>query len=240
MKLHHLILFPLSIGLLAALETSGTKEEVQPSVTRIEDGRLELRNIVFDPTTRAIEFPAEVNMTEGLLEFLIVHQQGKVHESLLSTKISPEDLNVVFKLLRYPASRELYLKQEPDGTLANEFETATEEEKIGARLMIYVKRHVDDEERIVSLNRWITHAVTEKPMPGEPWVYGGSFTASDTFVAEASGDIAAIFLSNAALINYSGEDHELDEVWLPHPTRVPAVGTEVTVIIKPFETVATP
>ena len=50
-----------------------------------------------------------------------------------------------------------------------------------------------------------------------------------------SGDIAAIFLSNAAIINFSGKDNNSDEVWLPFPKRVPPEGTKVTVIITPHQ-----
>ena len=38
--------------------------------------------------TRTIRFPAVINMREGLLEFVIVHDKGKVHESLLRTAIN--------------------------------------------------------------------------------------------------------------------------------------------------------
>ena len=72
-------------------------------------------------------------------------------------------------------------------------------------------------------------------MTNEPWIYGGSFVVEGDFVAESSGDIIAIFLSNAAMINFSGEDNQDDEVWSPHATRVPEIGTPVTVILSPFE-----
>ena len=101
--------------------------EVTPAIEKLEDGQMKIGQVTFDPKSRRIRFPAAINQTEGLLEFL----------------------------------------------------------------------------------------------------YNGRF------VAESTGDLAAIFLSNTALINFSGKDNELDEVWLPHPTRVPPEGTPVTVIIEP-------
>ena len=38
-------------------------------------------------------------MTDGMLEYLIVTEMGKTHESLLSTKIEPYDIQVAMLLL---------------------------------------------------------------------------------------------------------------------------------------------
>lgn len=207
----------------------------EPAVTRLEDGTLRIGTITLDPKTRSIRFPTVVNMTEGLLEFAVVHTNGKIHESLLSTDISATQLNVAIKLLRYKASRELYHKLDPDGSLGNTFESATDEERKGSRMRIGVEWQEGGKTKAADISDWISHATTEKPMPGEAWVYGGSFLAEGRFVAEGSGDIVAIFLSNAAMINYSGEDNQNDDVWLPHATRVPEVGTPVTVVLSPYE-----
>lgn len=208
--------------------------ETRPSIEKTPDGRMKIGDVIFDPATRQVRFPAQINQTQGLLEFLVVHQNGKIHESLLATDISATNLNLAFKLLRYKPSRELYYKLEEDGTLSAEFEEATPEEKESARIQIRIESEADGRKAIVSARDWITHATTEKPMPDSPWVYGGSFFHNGRFIAESSGDLVAIFLSNAALINFSGKDKELDEVWLPHPSRVPPEGTPVTVIIEPY------
>lgn len=212
------------------------REAPNPSIRTLEDGRLQLGDITFDRKTRGIRFPAEVNMTEGLLEFLVVHRDGKIHESLLLTDISPLDLNIVFKLLGYEASPELYYETDDQGRLTGTLRKASPEQQAKSRLSISALWQDEGRERRTPLHEWVTHAVTEAPMPGEPWVYGGSFISDGRFVAELSGDLVAIYLSNSALVNYSGKDKESDEVWLPHPTRVPAVGTPVTVIIEPRNT----
>ena len=94
--------------------------------------------------------------------------------------------------------------------------------------------------RTAKLNEWISNATTGQAMPADPWVYGGSIFYDGKFQAEATGDIAAIFLSNAALINFSGKDNTSDEVWLPFPKRVPPEGTKVTVVISPHKKPAEP
>ena len=63
---------------------------------------------------------------------------------------------------------------------------------------------------------------------------GRSHAPTVAFAADLNGEIAAIFTSNTAVANFSGKDREDDSVWIPHPQRVPARGTKVTVIIAPF------
>lgn len=208
-------------------------EKAEPAIRRLDDGRLALGEILLDPKTRELRFPAEVNMTEGLLEFIIVHQDGKIHESLLHTRISPTKLNVGLKLLDYTASPELYFALEEDGSFSNEFETATEEQRKGSRLKIEVEWKDGERTRRHPINEWVAHAVTEQAMPAEAWIYGGSRVRDGRYEAEGSGDIAAIFLSRSAMINFSGKDNFNDEVWFPFAKRVPPVGTPVTVILSP-------
>jgi hypothetical protein len=213
---------------------------VQPTVKELDAERLQIGEVVFNRKTREIRFPAAVNMAgDELLEFLVVHANGKVHESLLVTEISATHLNLAFKLLRYPASSEFYAVQEADGSYSNRFPEVPAEVKEAARLDLSVEWEEGGKKRVAKLHEWISHGSTGQAMAADPWVYGGSGVFEGKFMAETSGDIAAIFLSNSALINYSGKDNNSDEVWLPFPKRVPPEGTKVTVVIAPFKKPAT-
>lgn len=207
---------------------------VEPAVKKLDEERLQIGDVVFNRKTREIRFPAKVNMAGGeLLEFALVHANGKVHESLLLTETSATDINLAFKLLRYPASSEFYAIVEPDGTMSNRFPEVPEEVKRAARIDISVEWKDAGKTRTAKLNEWIAHGTTGDAMPADPWVYGGSGIHDGKFVADLTGDYIAVFLSSAALINFSGKDNTSDEVWTPYPKRVPPEGTNVTVIIKP-------
>ena len=162
-------------------------------------------------------------------------EKGKVHESLFSTTISPTQLNVVFTLLRYPPSKELYATDSPaEHEAGRKFPDVPSEVKAGARLDVKVEWNDGGTARTISVNDWIAHAVTEKAMPSGPWVYGGSEISNGRYQAEATGDIVAIFLSSSAIVNYPGKDNNDDEAWLPFAKRVPPVGTKVTLIFSPY------
>lgn len=247
MRLHLLILVPALTVLAHAQNQSPVEpkslpapdqvvEPVAPMVKKLDATRYQIGEIVFDQKSREIRFPTVVNMTEGLLEFLIVHEKGKVHESLLATAVSPTHLNLAFTLLRYPTSKELYLLPDENGKIPTEYPDVPAEIKAAARVKIDVEWSESGKLRRLPVNEWIQHAVKTTAMPPGPWVYGGSDFFDGVFSAETSGDVAAIFLSMAALLNYPGNDNDSDEVWVPFPKRVPPEGTNVTVIIAPYQT----
>lgn len=214
--------------------------EVKPSVEKLDGTRYRIGTVTFDSKTREIRFPAAVNMSDGLLEFAIVHENGKIHESLLHTDISALNLNLAFKLLSYQASAELYLIPNETGGLSGDFHEVPEEVRKSARIALSVEWQDDGRTRKVPINEWIQYAVTGSSMPSGPWIYGGSALYDGRFLAETTGDIAAIFITNASLINYPGDDNLNDTVWLAYPKRVPPEGTKVTVIIAPYQDAPTP
>ena len=96
--------------------------ENKPPIKELDAERVQIGDVILNRKTREIRFPAAVNMAGGeLLEFALVHTNGKVHESLLVTEVPATHINVAFKLLRYPASSEFYAIIEKDGTMSNEF-----------------------------------------------------------------------------------------------------------------------
>ena len=215
-------------------------EPAKPAVEKLDENRYRVGDVTFNRKTREISFPTKVNMTEGLLEYLIVHQNGKIHESLLITEVSPTQINLAFTLLRYPASRELYALPNETGGVSNQYPVVPADVKSGARIKIAVEWNDEGKTRRLPVNDWIQHATKTTTMPGGPWIYGGSEFFDGKFVPETTGDIAAIFVSQAALINYSGDDNRDDTVWLAFPKRVPAEGTNVTVIIAPYSQTPAP
>lgn len=210
-------------------------EPVAPGVKKLDESRYQIGEVIFDGKTREIRFPAKVNMTGGQLEYLIVQQNGKLHESLLVTEISPTHLNLAFTLLRYPASRELHALPNDTGGLSGNFPDVPAEVKAAARVAIEVEWTEAGRIRRIPANEWIQHGVKSTAMPAGPWVYGGSGFSEGDFAAETTGDIAAIFVASSSLLNYPGDDNNDDNVWTPFPKRIPAEGTNVTVIIAPYQ-----
>ncbi len=208
-------------------------QEVKPLIQEIGDDQLRIGKITLNKNTREISFQAGINMNEGIIEYVLVLTQGKVHEALFLTDISPTNLNIALKLLRYQESPELFEIMDEDFNFTGKFPKVPEEQKKAARIAIEVTWKKEDTSHTVPLNELILHATTEKSMPPGPWLYTGSYLHEGRYKADIAGDIIAILTSQPAMINYLGKDRENDEVWLPHKKRLPEIESVVTITIKP-------
>ncbi len=229
------ILISTSLSLAEGEETPpGAAAPEKPSVRDLGDGKFEVGLVTFHQKTRELSFASEVNMQEGPLEFAIVHYNGKIHESILITKARPFHINIALKLLGFKESKELFPILDEEFRPTGKFPKVPEVTRNAARAEILLEwTSKDGKKSEASLNDWVIYTVTGRPLPALPWVYGGSYLHNNSFQAEASGDIVALFTSNASLFNWPGKDARLDDVWLPNTKRIPPVGTTVKVTIKP-------
>jgi hypothetical protein len=201
------------------------------SVKKVGETQYRLGEIEFDAKTREIRFPATVNMREGgPVEYLLVNENGKVHESILTTAISPLHLQIVMKLLRYEGGH---------GDLFNRLLTPELIEKEGGK----------------EADRGETVSFTFAPEGGEPlpvyelvvdgesaeamtpggWIYTASAVQEGTFMAEAEGSIIAIYLDHLALFNMARDGADIDERWGARHSVIPEIGTKGLVTIKAGE-----
>lgn len=247
MFLRLLLLIPACVSLALAQDRAPVEPKslpapdqevapVKPSVKKLDDTRFQIGQVILDQKTREIRFPAQVNMSEGLIEYLIVTQIGKVHEALLVTEISPTDLNLAFTLLRYQPSPELYPLPNATGGTSGDFPQVPADVKAAARIRIDVEWTEDGKVRRIPVNEWVQHDVKADTMPAGPWIYGAGVFENGKYMPEITGDIAVISIPGFCMITYPGEDYDNDSVWIPYPKRVPAEGTKVTVVIAPYPT----
>ena len=151
---------------------------------------------------REIRVPTRVNMTEGLLEFVVVHQNGKIHESLLFTEASPTDVNVALKLLRFQASRELYPLPNETGGTSGKFPEVPEDVRRAARVLIEVEWKSEGKTRKVPINDWIAdhpQSPLKLAVPAANWgasVMRGEYRVNNIRIVGSTADLGRIVRSD--------------------------------------------
>jgi hypothetical protein len=210
------------------------REEVpapQVSVQKVGETLYRLGEIEFDAKTREIRFPATVNMNEGgPLEYILVNEKGKVHESILTTSVSPLNLQVALKLLRYKAGYgDVFDRLLSPEVL--EKEGGSEEDRGDG--MIFTFRAAGAEKAVPVYEFVIDGESAEAMTPGG-WVYTGSVVEQGLFMAEAEGSIIAIYLDHLALFNMTRDGADIDERWGARTSAIPPIGTKGTVTIQQF------
>ena len=218
------IMVSLSISALA-------EPSKMPKVEQINESQFRLGKILIDSKKRTITLPAFVEQNEVLVEYLLVSTQGKVHESVFLTEISPLELNVALKLLGFQESKELIPVLNENYEPTGAYFKSTEKQKKSARLSIAVSWEQDSTLVTKAPHELINVESTNTNMPQAPWVYSGSELVDGKFQASATGDIIAIYTDRLALINYSGEGREDDTIWLPKKEHLPPLGTPVTITL---------
>lgn len=223
------------------VQTGAIKPAAVPGeVRKIDEDQHIVGGITFRKSTREISFDAQVNQTGGLIEFLLVTEKGKIHESLFSCTISPTDLNLAFKLLGYPTSPELFEIVTPDHRPTGKYPEVPEDTKSGARLAIFASWQNEGSETACTVNDLVKNTAAGEAMPPGPWLYTGSLITKTGFRAEATGDIIAVFNNPSAMVNFPGEARTNDKVWSVSQGKLPAKGTPVRITIKSFSKITKP
>lgn len=244
---------PLLSAALAVLSLSATGQEeparvppktgggppaelpaAEASVKKIGEHLYRLGAIEFDSKSREIRLPVTVNMREGgPVEYLLVHEQGKVHESILTTSVSPLHLQIVMKLLRYKAGH---------GDLFNRLLAPEVLEKEGGKEAgrgETVSFFFETGDKGVPVNELVIDGESAEAMTPGGWIFTGSTVEEGAFMAEAEGSIIAIYLDHLAMFNMAREGADIDERWGARHSVIPEIGTKGVLTIRAGESPVT-
>jgi hypothetical protein len=202
---------------------------------KISETEVKLGGLSFNPKTREIWFPCRVNQDDVVLEFAICEEErGKLHESLLSTKVTPFEIQIAMKLLRWEASRrDIYPKFDDEGKIIGNLKDDGK-----GRMEILVRHKGDDgEETTEPIGNWMHNDQTKVVVGAGVWTYTGSKVVDGYFLATEDGAIAANYRYEGSLCNAFNPGSDDDELWFPIADKVPPLDTEVTVILKPLKDV---
>ena len=189
-----------------------------PAVQYVAPGIFQIDQCRIDKNRDRVEFPATVNMQEGLLEYLIVGDAGKLHESLLKTDVSPYALNIALLLAGLEGSLDPLAAQ------------GQNKRPSGTRINILFRIKDGEKEREVAARKWIR---ADDALPASiPWVYTGSIILDGVFMAQTDKSIVALFHDPLALVDHQLPEGANDEIWFVNEKEVQPVGTPLTVIIE--------
>lgn len=206
-----------------------TRPEGPPPVEALGEHRYRIGEIEFDAKSREIRLPAQVNLREGgPMEYLLVHEQGKVHEAILTTSASPLHLQIALKLLRYRAGAgDVFAPLLPD---AERQEAERQADKRGEAVHF---AFVAEGAAPLPAPTLVLDGERGEALREDHWIYTGSAVEEGRFRAEEEGSLVAIYLDPLALFNSPAEGADVDERWGANHRVLPAVGTKGHFLIRP-------
>lgn len=207
---------------------------IAPPVREIAPGRYEVGGVTLDKTQRNVSFDASVNMIEGEIEYLIVAERGKTHESLFRTAIEPYHLHVAMLLLGVHNPADDPPPEGPPATLPGNLDSKFLQSApplTGDRVSLIVTWTVGGKEKKTVPEDLINNAETKTSMTQGPWLYTGSLFQEGTFVAQRDRSVASIISDPGALINNPRRGNDNDRIWSPRTAKLPPVNTPVRITI---------
>lgn len=224
----------------APTDSSKHFAEVRKRLKKLDSGEYDLDGIRINAVTREVRLPARIVLREAPIEYLLVHETGKTHETVLTTAVSPTAIQVALLLANYQAATEGLLAKLPE---AQRPQIAWNEEPPASPGANRVSLHAEWIElgkvKHAQLSDWVQNAETrQSPADLDHWIFNGSYIDERGFIAQNEGSIIAVWLDRGAVFNSPAEGNWEDQRWISMPKNIPEIGTEITVVIRPASPVA--
>jgi len=208
----------LDLGHSLAVDTTVGRSSLAVSVN--EPSAPDLGQVRLDPKGRSLRFPVSINQRSGLVEYALVTDEGKTHESVFRTDAEPTHIHLGLLLLggtpsyarRLPASLSQQLPGEP--------------------VLIEIAWTEGGVEIVKPLGEFIVTTNNAATLVPEPWVYNGSVMNGNRLAAQTGGSIVSLRLDSGALINNPRPGRGNDELHRANSQAFPGDPTSFQMIVR--------
>lgn len=223
------IFVAIGLGFLSTAVTAAppTPPGRLPPPATVPPATVRLGLVDIDPGRRTITIPARIHQTNGVLEYVLVADYGKTHESLLVTDAAAQDVQAALLLLR----------AHPSGTNAVFCPILPPLGASAVHLALrwpatnpVMRLPLADAIRLASPGgapgeTTSSLSITGRLHPG-PWLFNGSTFSPEGFVAHFEGSLISLIRDPGAILNNPGPDRDDDDIHVPAP-GLPPYGTPV-------------
>lgn len=200
-----------------------------PPIKRLDAYRLRVGAVFVDRLNRFIEMPTKVNMQEGILEYVAVGTDGKLHESVLEVLAEPSHIHLALLLIgleprQYAKQDDMYLPPK----LARE----------GGRidLMMQWTDPASGEVKRAPPSAWLYDRKTKGAPPPRAWFFEGSQFWRGRYSADMERSVVALIPDMNAVIaigSDAGNPYRGDaQGYEIYKEVIPPNGTPVKLIAK--------
>jgi hypothetical protein len=210
-----------------------------PVLREVAPGIFEYNGVRLDKKNHRISFSATVNQRQGLIEYLLVNEKGKVHESLFATKVLPHDIHLALLLIGLKEDTKANAGEPaPPSAIDSSYLHSAPKLK-GTPVRLSVAWTQDGKRKEVPAEEWIFNLQANRPMTAGPWTYNGSLVQDGVFLADQELSIVAVITDPTALVNNPRKGYDNDEIWQVQEKAVPPLDTPIEVSITLAESTTT-
>ena len=185
----------------------------------------------YDDALKRVYIKGLFCLERGVLEFVIVGDAGKTHESVIQARSAPIDIAYALLVCGFPYSVSFRSVLGDDGTEYRQF--------YGQAVDIFIEYAQDGVTKRKPARTFIENAKTNALMTDIPWIFTGSRYITDPgtgnryFLANIERNIAAVFFDPASLLNTPLNTGYDDTYYRIKEDAIPPKGTPALVIFQP-------
>jgi hypothetical protein len=216
---------------LLAVATSA--QPTNPPLRQIGPDTFQLGTVRFDKAQKTVQFPAQINLNDGLIEYLLVTSRGKTYESLLKTDANAYDIQLALLFLGAkgaPQTPALLAAPVEPFHVNNKNRPAPAIQ--GDPLTIELSWHTGASEHKVRPENLIFNLATHTNAAATNWTFNGSRVVNGVFLAQRDGQIVAMIDDIDAMVNNPRPGHDNDQIWQINSNALPPLNTTVEVTFK--------
>lgn len=209
-----------------------------PPFEPLADGQLKIGKVTVNHKERTVSFPAQINLQEGILEYICSMPNGKIHESLLVSEADPLHISLGMTLLKFHRFEKFFPMRDENFEWLP-FTEPKPADYANSYVQISMTYTHEGKEHKSDFSDFVINSRTRKGLSPNAWLYTNSFFYEGAYQASLSGEIIAIFASRTSPINYIGDFHDgvNDTGWVANPKQKLPLGAAVTITIsqKPIQ-----
>jgi hypothetical protein len=203
-----------SAKLIALQDTSSSVPATQISSSQ------ELGKVIINATDRTLRFPVAINQREGLVEYMLVTQEGKTHESVFKTDAKALHIHLGLLLL---GGKPVYVTQ-----LSSDPNIIPP----GDPIEIELTWNENGESRTRRLGTFVVTRNNSETLSHGPWHYNGSIVTREGILAESVGSIISLRLDAEAILNNPRPGRLNDDLHYVNTTALPEVFEDMQMVFK--------
>ena len=203
-----------SAKLIALQDTTSSAPSTKTSSSQ------ELGKVIINATDRTLRFPVSINQREGLVEYMLVTEEGKTHESVFKTSAKALHIHLGLLLL---GGKPVYVSQ-----LSSDPNTIPP----GDPIEIELTWNENGESRTHRLGTFVVTRNNSETLSPGPWHYNGSIVTREGILAESVGSIISLRLDAEAILNNPRPGRLNDDLHYVNTTALPEVFEDMQMVFK--------
>jgi hypothetical protein len=192
-----------------------------PEITKVGESLYQFGEVLIDRKAKVVSLPAVSNQVNGLIEYGVVHESGKIHESLFRTVVRPQIVHASLLLLKCKPAKGFF--ENLWAEKPREIDYSSHQVKITVSWELNGTKYENKIENL-ALNQ-----KNDQAMSRDSIVFTGSKFIEGIFMAESSGSILAVYADETAIFNSTDHDSNNDDVWYANKLKMPPLECPVMI-----------